>query len=175
MIFARICELMTPVLTGPARAEIVDAAAREPRMPDALVALGQGIVEHGFHTSHGAIKFSKVIDRFDRLSRGEGFHALHDWDGISDRVNVDTIPIDVLNYIADLRRNDATDHRVLAILLDYYFLHVLSLMSLRIWDDGDPDSASSDGSRRSAVNPRRRVSGEISCSTVPSHRRSLRK
>jgi hypothetical protein len=26
---------------------------------------------------------------------------------------------------------------VLSILLDYYFLHVLALLSLRIWDEGD--------------------------------------
>jgi hypothetical protein len=28
----------------------------------------------------------------------------------------------------------------LAILLDYYFLHVLSLLALRIWDEGDPNA-----------------------------------
>lgn len=139
MVFANICELMAPVLSGPARAEIVAAAAKWPRMPDALAALATGISGHVFTTSRGVIRFAKVIQRYDGLTRAEGFHAMNDWDGISDRVNPDIIPIDVLNYIADLRRNDATDHRVLAILLDYYFMHVLSLMSLRIWDDGDPD------------------------------------
>ena len=140
MIFARICELMMPVLSGPARADIVAAAARLPRMTDALEALADGISRHVFSTSQGVIRFAKVIDRFDGQTRAEGFHAMHDWDGVSDRVNATSIPIDVLNYIADLRRNDATDHRVLAILLDYYFLHVLALMSLRIWDDGDANA-----------------------------------
>lgn len=139
MVFANICELMAPVLSGPARAEIVAAAAKWPRMPDALAALASGVKEHVFATSRGVIRFAKVIQRYDGLTRAEGFHAMNDWDGISDRVNPDTIPIDVLNYIAELRRNDATDHRVLAILLDYYFMHVLSLMSLRVWDDGDAD------------------------------------
>ena len=27
-----------------------------------------------------------------------------------------------------------------AILIDYYFLHLLSLLSVRLWDDGDPDA-----------------------------------
>ncbi len=139
MVFANICELMAPVLNGSARAEIVAAAAKWPRMPDALAALAVGVKEHVFPTSRGVIRFAKVIQRYDSLTRAEGFHAMHDWDGVSDRVNPDSIPIDVLNYIAELRRNDATDHRVLAILLDYYFMHVLSLMSVRIWDDGDPD------------------------------------
>ena len=33
-----------------------------------------------------------------------------------------------------------TDAAVLAILLDYYFLHVLALLSLRVWDEGDADA-----------------------------------
>ena len=139
MVFANICELMAPVLSGPARAEIVAAAAKRPRMPDALAALATGVNDHVFPTSRGVIRFAKLIERYDSLTRAEGFHVMHDWDGVSDRVNPDSIPIDVLNYIAELRRNDATDHRVLAILLDYYFMHVLSLMAVRIWDDGDPD------------------------------------
>ena len=140
MVFASICELMGPVLSGSARAEIVAAAAKAPRMPDALAALAKGIGSHVFHPPSGSIRFAKVIEKFDGQSRADGFHAMHDWDGVSDRVNPYSIPIDVLSYIADLRRNDATDHRVLAILLDYYFLHVLALMSLRIWDDGQADT-----------------------------------
>lgn len=140
MVFANICELMLPVLNGPARGDIVAAAARAPRLADALAALAEGVSSHVFHTSQGPIRFAKLIQRYDSLTRAEGFHAMHEWDGVSDRVNPDSIPIDVLNYIADLRRNDATDHRVLAILLDYYFMHVLALMSLRIWDDGDANA-----------------------------------
>jgi hypothetical protein len=140
MVFARISELMMPVLTGPARADIVAAAARVPRMPDALAVLADGVSRHVFATSEGVVRFAKVVDRFDGQTRAEGFHVMHEWDGVSDRVNATSIPVDVLNYIADLRRNDATDHRVLAILLDYYFLHVLALMSLRIWDDGNANA-----------------------------------
>ena len=140
MVFATVCELMMPVLAGPARAEIVAAAARSPRMSDALAALAEGVRAHAFHTSQGAIRFAKLIDRYDGLTRAEGLHAMHEWDGVSDRVNLDTIPLDVLHDIAELRRNDATDDRVLAILLDYYFLHVLALLALRAWDDGDADA-----------------------------------
>ncbi len=140
MVFASICELMGPVLNGPARGDIVAAAARAPRMPDALAAIADGVASHVFHTSQGTIRFAKLIERYDGLARAEGFHAMHERDGASDGVSPDSIPIGVLNYIAALRRNDATDHRVLAILLDYYFMHVLALMSLRIWDDGDANA-----------------------------------
>lgn len=137
MVFANICELMTPLLAGPARGEIVAAAAKAPRLVEALEVLAAGVSRHAFQVSAGPVRFAKLIQRFDGLTRAEGFHALNDWDGVSDRVNDEIIPIDVLRYIAELRRNDATDPRVLAILLDYYFLHVLALMALRIWDDGD--------------------------------------
>ena len=33
-----------------------------------------------------------------------------------------------------------TDAAVLAILLDYYFMHVLALLSLSVWDEGDADA-----------------------------------
>jgi hypothetical protein len=140
MVFANICELMTPLLAGPSRGEIVAAAAKAPRLADALDLLAVGVGRHAFQVSAGPVRFAKLIQRFDSLTRAEGFHALNDWDGVSDDVNDETIPIDVLRYIADLRRNDATDPRVLAILLDYYFLHVLALMALRIWDDGDANT-----------------------------------
>ena len=137
MAFADLCNLMAPVLSGPARHEIIDAAARAPRHSDALSALGASIQADTFKTGAGAVKLARLMKHFDGLSRAEGFHALHDWDGVAVRISDSTMPMDVLRYVAMLRKNDATDRRVLAIALDYYFLHVLSLMSLRIWDNGD--------------------------------------
>lgn len=82
----------------------------------------------------------RFVKPYDRLTRGEGFHVLHDWDGIADKVNEDTIPVDVLNYLRDKRGNEPSDRAALAILLDYYFAHLLALLSLRIWDAGDADT-----------------------------------
>src|SRR5262249_36810177 len=76
----------------------------------------------------------------DRSTRQDGFHVLHDWDGKADRVNEDTIPVDVLHYLIDRRGAQAPDARALAILADYYFFHVLTLFSLRLWDEGDADA-----------------------------------
>jgi hypothetical protein len=140
MAFADLCNLMAPVLAGPARSEILDAAARAPRLSDALHALGESISADTFKTGAGTIKLARLMKHFDGLARAEGFHALHDWDGVAARISDSTIPMDVLRYVAALRKNDATDRRVLAIALDYYFLHVLSLMSLRIWDNGNANA-----------------------------------
>src|SRR5678815_5361780 len=85
--------------------------------------------------AHALVPF---VPEFDRLGRADGFHALHDWDGIADHVNSEIIPVDVLDYAL---RTGVETARVpaIAILLDYYLLHVLALMSLRIWDEGNPD------------------------------------
>src|SRR5262249_22167100 len=44
-----------------------------------------------------------------------------------------------LTYIIDQRGTAEFHPSVAAIALDYYFLYVLALLSLRIWDAGDPD------------------------------------
>src|SRR5689334_9173545 len=81
-----------------------------------------------------------ILSSFVHRTRQEGFHVLHDWDGKADRVSDEMIPVDVLDYVARLRGGDEPDGRALAILLDYYYFHVLQLLSLRAWDSGDPDA-----------------------------------
>jgi hypothetical protein len=87
-----------------------------------------------------ANSFEPVLSAFDHRTRQEGFHVLHDWDGKADRVSDEMIPVDVLDYVARLRGGDQPDVRALAILLDYYYFHVLQLLSLRVWDSGDADA-----------------------------------
>lgn len=76
---------------------------------------------------------------FDAQGRREGFHALHDWDGRADAVTPEIIPVDVLDWLARVSPAARTE-RSSRLLLDYYFLHILSLLSLRIWDSGDADA-----------------------------------
>ena len=76
---------------------------------------------------------------FDGRTRAEGFHILHDWDGVAQQTNPDIIPIDVLHFSPTSAAPRPASHVELAILLDYYFMHVLALLTMRIWDDGDPD------------------------------------
>ena len=67
------------------------------------------------------------------IARRGRHYNLHDWDGIADCVNEDIIPVDVLHYLIDWRGRQLADATVLAILLDYYFVHLLALLSVRIW------------------------------------------
>jgi hypothetical protein len=122
--FRQACGIVEGALAGPARGELV-AENSLSRLRKAL-------------RSHALAPF---VPDVDRRTRGDGFHVLHDWDGEADHVNPEMIPVDVLDYIV-LQFGDEGAFRkpTSAILLDYYFLHVLSLLSLRIWDEGEPDA-----------------------------------
>src|SRR5262249_46271865 len=122
--FRQACGVVEGALGGSARRDLVGEHSLR-RLRKAL-------------RSHALAPF---VPEVDRRTRQDGFHVLHDWDGKADHVNPDIIPVDVLDYVVQ-RFGDEESYRAstIAILLDYYFLHVLSLLSLRIWDEGDPDA-----------------------------------
>jgi hypothetical protein len=81
----------------------------------------------------------RAVRSYDGRTRAEGFHILHDWDGVAQQVNPDIIPVDVLHFLVEQRGHEPAGRVEPAILLDYYFMHVLSLLTMRVWDEGDPD------------------------------------
>jgi hypothetical protein len=95
---------------------------------------------HTLRSRAARIDLAAIVGTYDARARQDGFHVLHDWDGKADKVNEDIIPIDVLHYLIDQRGGEPPDRTSLAILLDYYFLHVLMLLSLRIWDEAEADA-----------------------------------
>lgn len=119
--FVQACRVVESVLTGPARRAVAEDRSIR-RLRETMC-------------THTLVPF---VPDLDRLGRANGFHALHDWDGVADHVNADIIPIDVLDYVVRLGVETARGPAA-AILLDYYLLYVLALMSLRIWDEGDAD------------------------------------
>jgi hypothetical protein len=95
---------------------------------------------HAFRIGAGRIDLAAIVRKYDARARQDGFHVLHDWDGKTDKVNEDIIPIDVLHYLIAERGGEVPNPKTLALLIDYYLLHVLMLLSLRIWDDSEPDA-----------------------------------
>jgi hypothetical protein len=129
--FADACDLVHAALAAGARPRLVGDLSRSRPFSRAL-----GRLREHLRTNC----FDRFLHAFDHRTRQEGFHALHDWDGKADEVLGDTIPVDVLTYVARLRGEQETNRCALSILLDYYYLHVLSLLALRIWDEGDADA-----------------------------------
>ncbi len=134
--FDEACALVEAALA--ARPAILDDVARPREFGKALQRLRDDMRANAWMA--GTIDLDPFVRRYDRRTRQEGLHALHDWDGKADRFNDDSIPVDVLNYLIHRRGTEATDRRALAILLDYYFMHVLALLSLRAWDEGRADA-----------------------------------
>jgi hypothetical protein len=133
------CSLLETALKGQFRREIVSDAAKSPDLRTALLRLRDGMRSSLWKAGAHRIDLDTIVRTYDNRTRQDGFHVLHDWDGIADKVNADTIPLDVLHYLTDKRGAEQPDSRTIAILLDYYFVHLLALVSLRIWDDGDAD------------------------------------
>ena len=137
--FDEASSLIEAALAGPTRRAIVADVSTTKDLRQALLRLRDRMRSHVWKTGAGHIELEPVVKPYDRQTRLDGFHVLHDWDGQADKVNDDIIPVDVLHYLVEKRGAEPTDTTVLAILLDYYFLHLLALLSLRVWDEGDAD------------------------------------
>ena len=138
--FDDACVLLERALRGPARGEILEDVSSAPDFRSALYRLRDRMRTNTWDMSGGEVRLNRFVVPWDSRTRQDGFHVLHDWDGKVGKVNPDTIAVDVLNYLAQQRGNDPPDRAALAILVDYYFLNVLSLVSLRVWDEGDADA-----------------------------------
>jgi hypothetical protein len=128
--FSDACALVDAALARGVRSQLIADLARSRPLGKALARLREQL-------RHNA--FDAFLPEFDRRTHQEGFHALHDWDGKAEQVLGEIIPVDVLDYVARERGGADTNARTLAILLDYYYLHVVSLLALRIWDAGSAD------------------------------------
>jgi hypothetical protein len=138
--FSGACSVLEAALRGPARRDIAADLSNSADFRESLTRLRDAFRAHVLRSRSGRIDLAAMVAKYDARARQDGFHVLHDWDGKADKVNDDIIPVDVLHYLIDQRGAEPPDRAALAILLDYYFLHVLMLLSLRIWDDGEADA-----------------------------------
>jgi len=138
--FDRACAILQTALEGTTRQDILDRITQSPELGPNLLRLRDSMRSHVWRAATRTIDLQRFVPSYDAATRKEGLHAMHDWDGIADHVNPDMIAIDVLNYVADLRGEGESQPVILAILLDYYFMYLLALLSLRLWDSGDPNA-----------------------------------
>ncbi|MBM3808022.1 MAG: hypothetical protein FJW22_07470 [Acidimicrobiia bacterium] len=136
--FAQACDQVEAALTGSVRRDIVSGLSGK-TLGATLTGLRDAMRANKFRAGRHQIFLDKMIRSSDGRTRAEGFNILHDWDGVAQRTNADIIPIDVLQFVADQRGAEPASSLEPAILLDYYFMHVLALLTMRVWDDGDPN------------------------------------
>lgn len=162
--FETACALTQSILSGHHRRTIAATMADAPTLNAVLRQLRESLTANAFDVDGRRVSLDRIVRTYDRDTRAEGFHVLHDWDGKSDRVNENSIPVDVLDYLIRQRGGDTPDATLVAVLIDYYFVHILELLALRAWDEGDADAnldrvgtllallQSADGSGQSFVN-----------------------
>jgi hypothetical protein len=137
--FEHAINLVGSALRGSARQEMVAEAARARNLGAALLKLRDSMRANEFKAGAHQVYLDRMVRTYDGRTRAEGFHVLNDWDGVSQQVNPDIIPVDVLHFLIEQRGQEPATPVELAILLDYYFAHILALLTMRIWDDGDAD------------------------------------
>jgi hypothetical protein len=131
-------DLLEGALEGPTRGEIIDHALASGSFTEALKRLRNSIQNHTFETPSGRLLLGGIVQKLDARTQAEGFHVLLEWDG--KRFVDETIPVMMVDYFARANKAVRPDRRCLAILLDYYFLYVIALFLMRIWDEGDPNA-----------------------------------
>ncbi len=131
--FDDACLTLETILREKTRREILDDISNAKNFRVSLSRLRDGMRSNLFKAGRQQVYLDKLIKQFDDRTRQDGFHVLHDWDGKADKLNQETIPVDIVNYLLAGAKGHP-ERQVLAILLDYYFLYVLALMTLRSWD-----------------------------------------
>jgi hypothetical protein len=139
LTFGDALEELGVVLRGDVRHEIVDVALNAGDVDAALSAIRKGMRSHAFPISSGAINLRRMVDTLDTRTRHEGMHVLQGWDFVAHRFPKDIAPILLLDYCARLGIPAERARAALAILLDQYFLALVSLLAIRAWDEGDPN------------------------------------
>jgi hypothetical protein len=133
------CNVLETALRGEIRSKILDHLCKAKTFAEALTRLRAGMRAHTFNTRSGQLNLGNIVRVLDQRTKQDGFNVLIDWDGKANKWNEETIPVDVLNYY--LRGVDATcigprERQVMSILLDYYFLYVVALCAMHVWDEG---------------------------------------
>ena len=137
--FDDACALLEATLTDATRKEVLTEILKSKDFGRALRQLREGIRSHVLQAGPNPLSLRRIVNKFDSQTRQDGFHVLHDWDGTAERLNEEIIPVDVLNHLLSMRSSEPPDGTALAILLDYYLMYVLALLSLRVWDQGNAD------------------------------------
>jgi len=138
--FADAADRLTAALGGPARRQAIDALMDGAAPADAFAGLRTAMRRHTFVTAAGTISLRRIVDALDARTRREGLHVLHGWDFVAQRRPDDITPVLLLDYCERLGVPADRTREMLAVLLDQYFLALLSLLVVRAWDDGDANA-----------------------------------
>lgn len=126
------------LLSGSARAGIRDGLGTGP-LDVRLKRLRRAMSEHAVTGTPPGM--AKIVRRLDVRTRADGFHCLHSWDHQAHRFTEDITPVLLLDFFGRTGVEKPDADFTVSILVDYYFLHLLALAAMRVWDAEDPAAA----------------------------------
>ena len=131
------CDSVARALTGTTRRDMVDhlMGDREP-----FLALRGAMKRNTFAMASGSLGLQRVVASLDARSRQEGLHLVQAWDFGKHRFTDDSIPVLLLDHCGRLAARKSDDRATMALLLDQYFVTVISLLAVRAWDEGDANA-----------------------------------
>lgn len=94
---------------------------------------------HVFRGRFSPLVLDGLVRDFDLRTREEGFHILHSWNHLEHHFTRENTPVLMLDRFAKEWSAARATPRVQALLLDHYYFHVLAVMVMRAWDEGDPN------------------------------------
>jgi len=130
---------LEPHLSDGSRADFLDEITRTGDFADALRRLRTAMAAHVFTTGGADINLAKLVRKLDNRTRQDGFRVLHSWNHTTHRFTDDIVPVLLLDFFERAQVPEPNERLSLGILLDFYFLHLLALCAMRVWDEGDPD------------------------------------
>ena len=136
-----LMETLDDLLAGDARSAVLDGIAARGGFDDWMRRLRSAMSEHRLVTEEGTVDLRQAVRRLDVRTRKDGFRVLHAWNHRSHEFTDDIVPVLLIDFFQRAEPEDPDERFTLALLLDYYLLHLLALCAMRVWDADDPDGA----------------------------------
>jgi hypothetical protein len=132
-----LCDLLDEILDSECRAGILEGLSTGTSLTRRLWRLRSAMASHTFEGVPG--RFGPLVQELDRRTGKDGFRVLHSWNHTTHAFTDDLVPVLLLDFFERAEVPEPDSRTTLAILLDYYFMHVLALCAMRVWDTDRPD------------------------------------
>jgi hypothetical protein len=134
-------------LRGDTRRRIVSEVTRSGGRTEWFERLRTMMSGHRFLFGADALDLARSVRKADARTRDEGFRVLHAWDFQSHTFTKSMVPVLILDFVERVWEGGGIEEGVqderasVAIALDFYFLSLLTLCAMRVWDAEDADDA----------------------------------
>ncbi len=136
-----LCSVLESILKGSARTQILDRALSGDEFKVGVKRLRSSMQTHIFRASVDVFSLSQMIEELAEKTRDDGFHVLQAWDFGTHQFSEENVPTLMMDFWTKTAPEIRLERSSLAILLDYYFLHILALCAMRAWDGSNADAA----------------------------------